>query len=167
MPSFNRVILIGNSTRDLEIKETRSGTQVVEMGLAINEKRKQGEQYVDETVFVDITLWGKTAEIAVKCVRKGQPVLIEGRLKLDIWDDKNGQKRSKLKVVGERLALLGSKQKEPDDEPEGFEPPAPSTPRPTSKPQPPRSQPIAEHDDIPFLWLWTAVAIGTLLGGLA
>lgn len=108
MASFNRVTLLGNCTRDPEQRYTPSGTAVCELGLAVNETRKgQNGERIEDTVFVDVTLWGRTAEIATEYLQKGAPVLIEGRLKLDQWQDKEGQKRSKLKVVGEKLVLLG------------------------------------------------------------
>lgn len=109
MASFNRVILMGNITRDIEVKYLQSGMAVTEIGLAVNDRRKnqQGE-WVDEVTFVDITLWGRTAEVAGEYLSKGSPVLIEGRLKLDQWET-DGQKRSKLKVVGERMQMLGGK----------------------------------------------------------
>ncbi len=110
MASFNRVILLGNVTRDPELRYTPSGTAVTDIGLAVNDYRKgpNGES-VEETTFVDITLWGRTAEVASEYLNKGAPCLIEGRLKLDQWQDKEGQKRSRLKVIGERLQLLGAK----------------------------------------------------------
>ncbi len=110
MRSYNRVILIGNITRDIELKYTQGGTAVTEIGLAVNDryKSKTGE-WVEETTFVDVTLWARTAEVASEYLSKGRPVLIEGRLKLDTWETE-GQKRSKLRVVGERLIMLGSPQ---------------------------------------------------------
>lgn len=109
MASFNRVILLGNITRDFEVKYLQSGMAVTELGLAVNDRRKnqQGE-WVEETTFVDVTLWGRTAEVAGEYLSKGSPVLIEGRLKLDTWET-DGQKRSKLRVVGERMQMVGSK----------------------------------------------------------
>lgn len=110
MPSFNRVILLGNVTRPIELKHLQSGTAVCEVGLAINDKRKDNQgNWVEDVTFVDVTLWGRTAEVAAEYLNKGSPVLIEGRLKLETWE-KDGQKRSKLKVVGERLQLLGGKK---------------------------------------------------------
>jgi single-strand DNA-binding protein len=106
--SFNKVILMGNLTRDVETRFTPSGAAVTEIGLAVNEKRKQGEQWVDEVVFVDITLWGKTAEVCAQYCQKGSPLFVEGKLKLDVWE-KDGKKNYKLKVVGERIQLLGSR----------------------------------------------------------
>jgi single-strand DNA-binding protein len=109
MSSFNRVIIVGNLTRDVEIKYTQSGTAVAEIGLAINDRRKsQSGEWVEETTFVDVTMWGRTAEVASEYLSKGSPVLIEGRLKLDTWET-DGKRRQKLKVVGERMQMLGGK----------------------------------------------------------
>ena len=111
MASFNKVILLGNLTRDPEVRYTPKGTAVTELGMAVNRvyTAESGEKR-EETTFVDVTLWGRTAEIAGEYLRKGRPVFIEGRLQLDTWDDKqSGQKRSKLKVVGEGLQLIGSR----------------------------------------------------------
>lgn len=106
MASFNRVILVGNLTRDIDIKYTKGGTAVTEIGLAVNDRVKRNDEWVDETTFVDITLWGRTAEVAGQYLSKGSSVLIEGRLKLDTWET-DGQKRYKLRVVGERMQMLG------------------------------------------------------------
>jgi single-strand DNA-binding protein len=108
MASFNRVILVGNITRDPELRYIPSGTAVSDIGLAVNDRVKKGDQWVDEATFVDVTLWGRTAEIANEYLSKGSPVLIEGRLKLERWE-KDGQKHSKLKVIGERLQMLGGR----------------------------------------------------------
>jgi single-strand DNA-binding protein len=108
MASYNRVILVGNLTRDPELRYIPSGTAVSDIGLAVNDRIKRGDQWVDEVTFVDITLWGRTAEIANEYLSKGSPVLIEGRLKLDRWE-KDGQKHSKLKVVGDKLQMLGNR----------------------------------------------------------
>lgn len=115
MASFNKVILVGNVTRDIDLRHTPGGTAVAEIGLAVNRtwQDKQTNEKREECTFVDVTLWGRTAEVAAEYLRKGSPCLIEGRLSLDQWDDKEtGQKRSKLKVVGESLQLLGSKQEQ-------------------------------------------------------
>jgi single-strand DNA-binding protein len=107
--SYNRVILVGNLTRDVELKYTPSGTAVTDVGLAVNDRRKsQTGEWIEETTFVEVTLWGRTAEVASEYLSKGSPVLIEGRLKLDTWET-DGQKRSKLRVVGERMQLLGGR----------------------------------------------------------
>ena len=108
--SYNRVVLVGNLTRDPELRYIPSGTAVTEIGLAINERHKSSKgDWVDETVFVDITLWARLAEIAGEYLTKGSSVLIEGRLKFDTWESNDGQKRSKLRVVGERMQMLGGK----------------------------------------------------------
>ncbi|TWT74664.1 Single-stranded DNA-binding protein [Posidoniimonas polymericola] len=108
MASYNRVILVGNLTRDPELRYIPSGTAVAEIGLAVNDRVKKGDQWVDETTFVDVTLWSRTAEVANEYLSKGAPVLIEGRLKLDTWE-KDGQKRSKLKVIADKMQMLGGR----------------------------------------------------------
>ena len=113
MASFNRVILVGNLTRDPEVRYIPSGTAVCELGLAVNRSwfDKQSNSRKEETTFVDVTLWGRTAEIAGEYLAKGRQVLIEGRLQLDTWDDKEtGKKRSKLRVVGEQMTMLGGRE---------------------------------------------------------
>ena len=110
MKSVNKVTLLGNVTRDPELRYTPGGTPVTDLGLAVNDRRKTAEgEWVEEATFVDVTLWGRTAEIASEYLSKGSAALIEGRLKLDSWETNEGQKRSKLKVVGERLQLLGAR----------------------------------------------------------
>ena len=109
MASFNRVILVGNLTRDVELKYTGNQTPVTDVGLAVNDRRKSTSgEWVEDTTFVDVTLWGRTAEVAAQYLGKGSSVLIEGRLRLDTWET-DGQKRSKLRVVGERMQMLGGR----------------------------------------------------------
>ncbi|NOY43642.1 MAG: single-stranded DNA-binding protein [Planctomycetes bacterium] len=108
MASYNRVVLLGNLTRDPELRYLSSGTAVSDIGLAINDRVKRNNEWVEETTFVDVTLWGRTAEVANEYLGKGSSVLIEGRLKLDSWE-KDGQKRSKLKVVGEKMQMVGGR----------------------------------------------------------
>jgi|SRR5688572_30747882 len=112
MASFNRVILVGNLTRDPEVKYTTGGTAVAEIGMAVSRQwfDQKSNEKKEETTFVDVTLWGRQAEVAGEYLSKGRPVLIEGRLQLDTWEDKqSGQKRSKLRVVGEQMQMLGSR----------------------------------------------------------
>jgi single-strand DNA-binding protein len=112
MASYNRVILVGNLTRDPEVKYTTGGTAVTEIGLAVNRSwfDQKANERKEETTFVDVTLWGRQAEVAGEYLSKGRPVLIEGRLQLDTWDDREtGKKRSKLRVVGETMQMLGSR----------------------------------------------------------
>jgi single-strand DNA-binding protein len=111
MASYNRVILIGNLTRDPEVKYIPSGLAVADFGLAVNRQStdKSTNERKEEVTFVDITLWGREAELAGEYLAKGRSVLVEGRLQMDSWDDKQtGQKRTKLKVVGDRIQFLGS-----------------------------------------------------------
>jgi single-strand DNA-binding protein len=109
MASYNRTILLGNVTRDIELKFTKNNTAVCDIGLAVNDRIKRGDEWVDEATFVDCTAFGRTAEIANEYLTKGSPLLIEGRLKLDQWQTDDGQKRSKLRVVIDKLQLLGTK----------------------------------------------------------
>ena len=156
MANFNKVILLGNLTRDPEVRYTPKGSAVTEIGLAVNRVyTTEGGEKREETTFVDVTLWGRTAEIAGEYLKKGRPVLIEGRLQLDTWDDKtSGQKRSKLKVVGEGLQLLGARpggggSSEPEEgASDGGER---SSSRPKSSAPPPRPASSApDEDEIPF-----------------
>lgn len=172
MASLNKVMIIGNLTRDPELRYTPKGTAVTELGIAVNRRytAENGEKR-EETTFVDVTLWGRTAELAGEYLRKGRPVYIEGRLQLDTWDDKQtGQKRSRLRVVGEEMQFLGSgrdqgggggggeyEQREPrgyDNRPQyggGEGRPQRQQQRPTPPPRPPADPDLdVEDDDIPF-----------------
>jgi single-strand DNA-binding protein len=154
MASFNKVILLGNVTRDPELKYTPKGTAVAQIGLAVNRvySNDQGEK-VEEVTFVDVELFGRTAEIANEYLRKGRPVMFEGRLKLDTWDDKQtGQKRSRLKVIGETMQLLGGRDNSGGggEEREGRSSAPP--PRRPNAPPPKAQDPDLDQpeDDIPF-----------------
>jgi single-strand DNA-binding protein len=166
MANLNKVMLIGNLTRDPEIKYTPKGTAIAQLGLAVNRSwsNDAGEKQ-EETTFVDVELFGRVAEIAGEYLRKGRPVFIEGRLKLDTWDDKqSGQKRSKMRVVGEQLQLLGSRDGAPQGAPGGGggggraeysgegRSSQRSAPRASSPPPRPPADPDldASDDDIPF-----------------
>jgi single-strand DNA-binding protein len=151
MGNLNRVLLIGNLTRDPDLRYTPKGTAVTKIGLAINRVYTgEDDERKEETTFVDVTLWARLAEIAGQYLKKGRPVFIEGRLQLDTWDDKQtGQKRSKLRVVAENIQLLGTHQE--------AELPAAPVPRRTSSTTPPpaRTEPRdpdldAEPGDIPY-----------------
>ena len=108
MANLNKVLLLGNLTRDPELRYTPKGTAVADIGVAINRIwNNEQNQRQEETTFVDITLWGRQAEIAQQYLTKGRGVFIEGRLQMDTWEDKaSGQKRSKLKVVAENLQFM-------------------------------------------------------------
>jgi single-strand DNA-binding protein len=155
MANLNRVLLIGNLTRDPEIRYTPKGTAVAEIGIAINRvfTGEDGEKR-EEVTFVDVTLWSRLAELAEQYLKKGRPVFIEGRLQLDSWDDKQtGQKRSRLRVIAENLQFLGSRGEgePPGPGTGGSSTPRRSAPAPAPRPNPPRDPDLdTEPDDIPF-----------------
>ena len=152
MASFNKVILAGNLTRDPELRYTPKGTAVAKIGLAIsrNWTNEAGEKK-EEVSFIDIEAWGRQGEVLAQYMKKGRPLLVEGRLKLDSWEDKTTkQKVSKLKVVLESFSFIDSKGGD------GGAPEAPSAPRP-SRPAAtaPTAEPLEgdgppESDDVPF-----------------
>jgi single-strand DNA-binding protein len=158
MANLNKVMLIGNLTRDPEVRFTPKGTAVAELGLAINRVwYNEQNQKQEETTFVDVTLWGRQAEIAQQYLTKGSPAYIEGRLNLDTWDDKaTGQKRSKLKVVGESLQLLGSKGGSsggggaPSERQQASRPPQQQRSGPPQGASAAPQDDFQEEDDIPF-----------------
>ena len=107
MASFNKVLLMGNLTRDPELRYTSGGTAVASFGLAVNRKFKQGEEWKDEVCFVDITVWAKQGENCAEYLNKGSQAFIEGRLNYQTWEDKqSGQQRSKLEVVANNVQFL-------------------------------------------------------------
>lgn len=111
MASFNKVILLGNLTRDPEVRYTPKGSAVCDLGIAVNRQYTldSGEKR-EEVTYVDVVLWSRLAEIAGEYLKKGRPVFIEGRLQMDSWEDKqSGQKRTKLRVIGETMQLLGGR----------------------------------------------------------
>lgn len=156
MANLNKVQLIGNLTRDPELRYTPKGTAVAEISIAINRvwNNDAGEKQ-EETTFVDVTLWGRQAELAQQYLGKGQPVYIEGRLQLESWDDKEtGKKRSKLKVVGESMQFLGTKgdSGEPRQAPQGQQRPPQRQQQQGARPtaSAPPADDYQDEDDIPF-----------------
>lgn len=156
MASLNKVFLMGNLTRDPELRVTPKGTPICQFGLAVNRQFKDDSgQTRDETTFVDIEAWGRQGETISKYCTKGRPLFVEGRLKLDTWDDKTtGQKRSKMRIVLENFQFLGGREGGPagasgatdegvDQTPERSAPPPRSAPKPAAP---------AENidEDIPF-----------------
>lgn len=107
---FNKVVLVGNLTRDIELRYIQSGTAVGSTGIAVNRKFSVNGEKRDETCFIDITFFGRQAEVANQYLNKGSKVLIEGRLKFDTWQDQNGQNRSKHSIVVENMEMLGGQQ---------------------------------------------------------
>ena len=107
MASFNKVLLMGNLTRDPELRFTSNGSALAKFGLAVNRKYKAGEEWKEEVCFVDITVWGKQAENCAEYLSKGRPVFIDGRLQFSSWESDDGQKRNKLEVVANSVQFLG------------------------------------------------------------
>jgi single-strand DNA-binding protein len=160
MPNLNKVMIMGNLTRDPEIKYTPKGMAIAVFGVAVNRvwTNEAGEKQ-EEVTFIDIEMFGRKAEVVGEYFKKGKPIYVEGRLKLDSWEDKtSGQKKSKLKVVGETFEFLGSREGGGGGggggEHEGHSESRPQS-RPASKPAPPQKRPAdpdldAPEDDIPF-----------------
>jgi single-strand DNA-binding protein len=163
MANLNKVMLIGNLTRDPELKYTPKGTAIAAFGLAVNRNytTETGEKR-EEVTFVDIEAYGRVAEIIGEYCKKGRPLFVEGRLKLDTWDDKaSGQKRSKTKVVVENIQLLGGRDGAPGGGSMGgssaeyadsqVSSPPPQRRAPSQPPRPPADPDLdAAPDDIPF-----------------
>jgi single-strand DNA-binding protein len=157
MANLNSVHLIGNLTRDPEVRYTPKGTAVCDISIAINRMlppEQEGGERREEVTYVDVTLWGRTAENAGQYLAKGRNVFVDGRLALETWEDKqSGQKRSRLKVVAESLQFLGSRPSQ------AATPEAPTEAKsanhkrqaPKPRPKPERDPDLdAEPDDIPF-----------------
>jgi len=151
--NFNKVILAGNLTRDPELRYTPKGMAIVKIGLAISRKwRSESGEMKEETTFVDVDAFGKTAETIGQYLKKGRPILIEGRLRYDTWDDKaTGAKRSKLGVVMESFQFIDSGNR---GDSEGGAPAAPRAARPAAN-NAPAAEPVEgdgppESDDVPF-----------------
>jgi single-strand DNA-binding protein len=145
MANLNKVLLLGNVTRDPEVRYTPKGSAVCDLGIAVNRAytTDSGEKR-EEVTFVDVTLWGRTAEVASEYLKKGRPVFIEGRLQMDTWDDKQtGQKRTRLRVVAENMQLLGGRPSGGASEPSGESRQSSAPPKKSAAPEP-------DEDEIPF-----------------
>ena len=158
MASFNKVILMGNLTRDPELRYTPKGMAVARITLAVNRtwKSETGEAK-EEVAFIDVDVWGRSAETIAQYVKKGRPLLVEGRLKQDTWDDKQtGKKQSKLLVTLESFKFVDSGQRSEGGPSGGFEnaPRRNTAPVPASAPaqaEPPMDEPpMPSDDDVPF-----------------
>jgi single-strand DNA-binding protein len=156
MANFNKVILAGNLTRDPVLKYTAKGTAIAEIGLAINRvwKTEAGENK-EEVTFVDADAFGRTAEVIAQYLKKGRPILVEGRLRYETWDDKQTkQKRSKLGVVIESFQFIDSKGASdsgvPSSPPASSRPAASAAPSAENAPPPEPEVPQPEEDDVPF-----------------
>lgn len=164
MASMNRVFLLGNLTRDPEVRYIPSGQAVAELRLAVSHKYKtQGGEEKEETCYVDVNAWGRTAEVCGQYLSKGSPLLVEGRLKYDEWE-KDGKKNSKLRVVADRVQLIGAPRRNAEygDAPPAGEDPTPAraaSARPAARSAAPASAaaeggesagPGADEDNLPF-----------------
>jgi single-strand DNA-binding protein len=166
MASFNKVILVGNLTKDPEVRYVPSGTAVGDMRMAVSRKYKGADgQEHEDTCFVTVTVWGRQAETCGEYLRKGSPLLVEGRLKMDEWE-KDGQKMSRLGVVGERVQFLGGGSGGGGGAPRNQEfvdrtpaaapaaaspaPAAAAAPTPTPAPAAPPPEPVGDDDNLPF-----------------
>ena len=162
MASLNRVLLLGNLTRDPDLKYTQGGTAICNFGLAMNRRFKTRDgQDQEEVCFVDIEVFGRQAETCKNYLQKGAPALVEGRLKLDRWEDRNtGQPRSRLRVTALRVQFMGSPgggddfNNSGEDRPQQAAQPAPSRSQTSPPQQPSRAQEPSENsdldDEIPF-----------------
>jgi single-strand DNA-binding protein len=150
MASFNKVLLIGNLTKDPEVRTIPSGINVADLRLAVNETyTDKSGQKVEKACFVDVVFWDKQADICKNYLTKGSPLLVEGRLQMDEWTSKEGEKRSKLRVRGERLQLLGSRRTEPGAAPSARTPSRPDEGE--ARPPEDLGEPAAPADgDTPF-----------------
>ena len=155
MAQLNKVLLIGNLTRDPEVRYTPKGAAVADIGLATNRtwRTETGEEK-EEVCYVNVVVWGKSAEAAGKYLKKGRPVFVEGRLQFESWE-KNGEKRTTLKVHCERLQFLGSSggsggPREPDADESLSQRALPAPGKDAAKTTAPHGEPDLEDDDIPF-----------------
>jgi len=171
MPNYNKVILMGNLTRDPELRYTPSGLAVADIAIAINRRtRTQEGERRDTVTFVDVTAWGRQAEVINEYFTKGRPIFLEGRLELDEWTAQDGQRRRKLRVVLEQFQFISARGdgREPDEAPPPGAPaerprpaPPPGAPAERPRPAPPTSPPpppvspedeadAPPFDDVPF-----------------
>ncbi len=154
MANFNKVFLMGNLTRDPELRYTPNGKAVVDFGLAINRRwTSQGGEQREETCFVDLQAWARSAEVISEYCRKGRPLFVEGRLRLETWEGRDGQKRSKLRVVVENFQFLGRRPDQRGDNETGGEKPAPAGGPQEPAEEQPKSGSSDEYrvdDNIPF-----------------
>ena len=145
MAGFNKVVLLGNITRDIELRETPSGMKVCDIGLAVNEKRKNGE----DVMFIDCTLWDKTASLAAEYLAKGRQVLFEGRLKQDTWNDKDtGAKRSKIGLTVDKMVFVGGRE-DSQQQPQQQYTPEQQRQMDTPLPAPNNQEPL-DPESVPF-----------------
>ncbi len=152
MASFNRATLVGNLTRDPELRYTPQGTAVTDLRLAVTTVRGgRDQERKEETLFIDVTVWGRTAENCSEYLSKGRPVLVDGRLQLDSWEDRETkQKRTKIKLVAQLVQFLGSRDGGPGGGGGGGASSQTSQASPKKADEEPLEQEFKSEDDIPF-----------------
>lgn len=150
MASFNKVLLMGNLTRDPELRYTASGAAVASFGLAVNRKYKAGDEWKDEVCYVDITVWAKQAENCAEYLHKGSPVFLEGRLNFQSWETDTGQKRNKLEVVANNIQFLSNRSGENKEVPDEHKESEPSSEGSSQKPKQQSFPHSKATKDIPF-----------------
>ncbi len=151
MPSLNRVYLIGNLTRDPEFRQTPGGQSVAELGVAISESfRNKAGEMVNNVCYVDVETWGRQAELCQQYLKKGAPVMIEGRLRLDQWENQQGEKRSKLRVTAQRVQFLGAPRRDGAGAADPAPRPARDIPPPPPAPESEVMDPAPDEDNLPF-----------------
>ena len=152
MASFNRATLVGNLTRDPELRYTPQGTAVTDLRLAVTTVRGgRDQERKEETLFIDVTVWGRTAENCSEYLSKGRPVLVDGRLQLDSWEDRETkQKRTKIKLVAQVVQFLGSRDGGPGGGGGGGASSQASQASPKKADEEPLEQEFKSEDDIPF-----------------
>ncbi len=151
MASYNRVILMGNLTRDPELKYLPNGSSVANFGIAMNERytdRETGERK-ETPCFVEVAAWGRQAEVVNEYLSKGSPIFLEGSLKFDSWETDDGTKRNKLSVTAFRIQLIGGRR-DGDEAGGGYTQAAPAAAPTAQAPVPPQGAPSSTEDDIPF-----------------
>jgi len=152
--SLNKVLLMGNLTRDPEVKYTPKGTAVGDLAIAINDSYKAQDGTIKETVtYVDIEVWGRTAENCKQYLSKGRPIFVEGQLRLDQWETPQGEKKSRMKVRADRIQFLGGGGGREGGGGERRAAPGGDTERPAARPASTVSEdrpPMPDDDDIPF-----------------
>ena len=150
---FNKVIMVGNLTRDIELRYTPNGVAIANTAIATSRKFTQNGEKEEEVCFVDITFFSRSAEVANQYLRKGSKILVEGRLNFDQWVDQNGQKRSKHSVIVETMQMLDTKQSAPStpQQPEYAYENIPANPSPQQRDMPQQPPVIdVDEDEIPF-----------------
>lgn len=149
---FNKFVAVGNLTRDIELRYAQSGSAIANTGIATSRKFTQNGERKEEVVFIDITFFGRSAEVANQYLHKGSKILVEGRLKFDQWAAADGSKRSKHSVVVETMQMLDSKQDGQQEQPKQQKHTDYQTPQGYGQKMPPQQPPIPDMDDseIPF-----------------